>query len=245
MNSLELKRLISIVNLMLLASIALAQHGGEHFNAIQNNWTGSYGGFNIGGIFNDVDLNSNHFGFTDPTETCNANSHFSSLFPGVQFGYLRKLNSNVVLGIEGDFTYNVDQKNKVACSCPLTPSVSDRYTIKNRVQGSIRGRLGYLFNPKILPFLSAGASFADLGASYTNEGGDYYSTNRTQPGWLVGGGLEWDFANSWTLRAEYYYINYNKMNMNIPNIYGLYDPNGNAAVNLSTNNVRVALSYWF
>jgi outer membrane immunogenic protein len=250
MKSFKLKFSTSIMSLTLLSGVAIAQNTKTNMHQAnptknQYNWTGFYGGLNVGGVFNDVDLNSNHFGLTDPTGTCNASSNFSSFFPGVQLGYLRQLESNVILGVEGDFTYNVDQTGKVSCNCPVTPSVSDHYSIKNRLQGSIRGRLGYLVKPQILPFLSAGGSFADLGMAYNNEGGDYYSTNTTQSGWLVGGGLEWGFTHNWSVRAEYYYIDYSSMNMKIPNIYGLYDPNGNAHVNLNANNVRLAINHWF
>lgn len=247
MKSLKLKLSASLVSFTLLSSVAVAQNITTKVssNPIQNNWTGLYGGFNIGGVFNDADLKSNHFGLTDSTGTCNADSNFSSFFPGVQLGYLRQFESKFVLGVEGDFTYNVDQTGNVNCNCPATPGVSDRYSIKNQLQGSIRGRLGYSVHPHILPFVSAGGSFADLGMTYSNEGGDYYSTSTTKPGWLVGAGFEWGFFHTWSVRAEYYYVDYSSMNMSIPNIYGLYDSNGGAHVNLSANNVRLAINHWF
>lgn len=253
MKLIKLKLSISMMSLTFLSSITMAQNtktdrpldymANSKLN--QNNWTGVYGGFTIGGVFNDADLNSNHFGLTDPTGTCNASSNFSSFFPGVQLGYSRQFESKVVLGVEGDFTYNVDQSANISCNCPITPGVADNYTIKNRLQGSIRGRIGYAVKPHILPFISAGGSFADLGMTYSNEAGDYYSTNTTQPGWLVGAGFEWGFMQAWSVRAEYYYVDYNSMNMNLPTIYGLYDSNGRAHTNLSNNNISIAVTHWF
>lgn len=90
----------------------------------------------------------------------------------------------------------------------------------------------------------AGGSLANLGVSYADEGGDYYSKNSTQPGWLVGAGLEWRFKNAWSVRAEYYYTAYNSFDMSIPVTYGLADPNGNARVKINDNNIRVAINYW-
>jgi outer membrane immunogenic protein len=81
--------------------------------------------------------------------------------------------------------------------------------------------------------------------TYNNDGDDYYSTNTTKSGWLIGGGLEWGFTHYWLVRAEYYYIDYSSMNMKIPNIYGLYDPTGSAHINLNVNNVRLAINHWF
>ena len=38
--------------------------------------------------------------------------------------------------------------------------------------------------------------------------------------------------------------NGNAINLKIPSVYGSLDPNGNAHVNLSSNNVVVVLNYW-
>ena len=150
-----------------------------------------------------------------------------------------------MLGVEGDFTYNVNQTGKADCNCTVTPGVFDLYTIKNRLQGSARGRLGYLLKSSILPFISAGGSFADLSMAYNNEVGNVYSTKTIQSGWVVGAGLEWGFADTCSVRAEYYYIDYNKIKMGIPTLYGLYDPNASAAINFNSNNLRLAVNYWF
>lgn len=254
MESIKLKFSTGVISLglMFLSSLTVAQNiktdmSLDHVaysKLNQKKWMGVYGGFNMGGVFNNADLNSNHFGLTGPTGTYKANSNFSSFFPGVQLGYSRQFESKVVLGVEGDFTYNVNQSDQVNSSCSVNPGVVDSYTIKNRLQGAIHGRIGYSIKPHVLPFISAGGSFADLGMAYNNEVGDSYSTNTTQSGWLVGGGLEWRFKQNWSMRAEYYYIDYSSMNMSIPNIYGLYDSTGSAHVNLSANNVRFAINYW-
>jgi outer membrane immunogenic protein len=108
-----------------------------------------------------------------------------------------------------------------------------------------RGRLGYLYKPDFLTFVSAGVSFADLGLSYTNEVANNYSTNQFQPGWLVGGGVEWAAARFWSVRLEYYYNQYNYLNMPMDYIYGVYDGSGHGKLNLSSNNIRLGVNYWF
>lgn len=238
-----------IMSLTFLSDITHAQNSpiiGVESNKtiLSNNWTGFYGGLNIGGIFNDADIHANNLGFVNPDGICDTSSDFSSFFPGLQLGYASQLNSKVVLGVEGDFTYNANQSGKTDCPCNVTPRVSDRFTIKNRLQGSLRGRVGYALDNHLLPFFTAGGSFADLGLTYNNEANDFYSKNSTQAGWLVGTGLEWSFSHKWSIRAEYYYVSYSKLNMNIPNIYGLSDPNGGAHANLSANNIRFAINYW-
>jgi len=116
------------------------------------------------------------------------------------------------------------------------------------MQTSIKGRLGHILNwdkNTLLPYLTAGASFANAGLTYKNEASDYYSNNTTKAGWLIGTGIEWLFKQHWSLRAEYYYVNYGKtINLKIPSIYGLLDPNGHARINLSSNNIVLSLNYW-
>ena len=136
MNFFKLMLSTSIIHLTLFSGIAVAQSTMTEVHPnFENSWTGIYGGFNIGSIFNNAGLRSNHLGLTDPTGTCNANLTFTSFFPGLQLGYLSQFESNIVLGVEGDFTYNANQTGRVACTCPLTPNVSDSYAIKDRLQG--------------------------------------------------------------------------------------------------------------
>jgi outer membrane immunogenic protein len=207
-------------------------------------WTGFYAGPEMGVNFNDADLNAHHPGFTNPSGTCNENAEFSSFYPGVQLGYAREF-SRFVLGVEGSFTYNVKNSSTFNCTCPTNPNVSDHFSITDRLQTSVRGRIGYAVDHHLMPFLTVGGSFADLGLNYHNEGGDHYSTSATKAGWLAGVGLEWLFLNNWSVSAEYLYTAYSDLNMKIPTIYGLTDTNGSAHTKLYTNNVEVAFNYWF
>jgi outer membrane immunogenic protein len=208
-------------------------------------WSGFYGGISLGGNFSSTELHSSHLGFVNPVGTCNLNSSIDSFFPGVQFGYLHQFESNVVLGVETDFTYNTQDRANILCPCPTNLVAKDRFTAKNRLQGSLRGRLGYALDHNLLPFVSVGVSFADMGIKYDNEGGDLYNKSATQVGWLAGAGLEWGFSDNLSVRAEYFYKAYNNLNIPIPSVYGLTDPNGGAHLNINDNTFRVALNYWF
>lgn len=212
------------------------------------NWTGFYAGVNAGFIFNYVQLQSNQPGFTNPSGQCNHNSHFSALSPGMQLGYLHQFPNSFAAGIEADFSTNSIQSATLRCSCPYTPGVSDRFSFKNQMQRSIKGRAGRALNwnnSMILPYLTAGASFAKTGLTYSNEGNDYYSTSNTKAGWLIGAGIEWPFRKNWSLRAEYSYTGYgNAGKLNLPSVYGLLDSYGSARSDLNTNSLMVAINYW-
>lgn len=213
-----------------------------------SNWTGFYAGLNAQFAFNNLQLRSEQIGFTNPSEQCNGRSNSSTLIPGIQLGYMYQFPHSFVTGVETNVTFNTNQKSTLRCRCPDNPYVSDSFSFKEQMQRSVKGRAGrtLIWNKNILlPYLTAGASFANAGLTYKNEGGDYYSKNTTQEGWLIGAGIEWSFRQHWSLRAEYSYIDYgNAIQLKLPSVYGLIDPNGNARVDLQTNNVLVAINYW-
>jgi outer membrane immunogenic protein len=84
-----------------------------------------------------------------------------------------------------------------------------------------------------------------MGINYSNEGANSYNKSATQAGWLAGAGLEWGFSDDLSVRAEYYYSAYNRLNIAIPNVYGLTDPNGAGHLNVTDNTLKIALNYWF
>jgi outer membrane immunogenic protein len=214
-------------------------------NTFPEFWSGFYGGLSLGGNFSSAELHSNQLGFINPDGSCNVDASLSSFFPGVQFGYLHQYRSNLVVGVEADFSYNTQERSTITCPCPENFIAQDKFTARNTLQGSLRGRLGYALNSNLLPYISAGVSFADMGIRYANEGGDVYSKSATQAGWLVGAGLEWGFSDKLTVRGEYYYKAYNSLNIPVPSVYGLSDANGAGHLNFNDNTVRVALNYWF
>ena len=207
-------------------------------------WSGLYGGGNIGGIFNRASINSQHVALSNLNGICSNRVGFSSFFAGAQAGGVHQFDSNVVLGVEGDFTYNISQNGTIQCDCEFDSSIYDQLSLKNRNQGSIRGRLGYAINHNFLPYFTAGGSFANMGLTYTNEASDHYNASQIQPGWVVGGGLEWAYSARWSVRLEYYYNRYNQLQMSMPIIYGVTDLSSGANANLYTNNIRAAVNYW-
>lgn len=229
---------------MSMVGLANANNNSSH----SNSWTGFYAGVDTGVVFNNTELRSQQLAFTNPSERCDTTSNFSSFFPGVHLGYMHQFPHYFVSGIEANVSFNTNQNNKLSCQCPDNPNVSDRFSFKNQMQSSIKGRGGPALNWNkniLLPYVTTGASFAHTGLSYKNEGGDLYAKSTTQTGWLIGGGIEWSFKHNWSLRAEYSHVDYGNMTkLKIPSVYGLVDPNGQAHIDLNTNNILVAISYW-
>jgi opacity protein-like surface antigen len=231
----------------LLACLAqVLSHTNAHAAEEAMGFTGVYAGASAGFLVNGQGLTAHHAGFTQLDGACDSNGEFLSFAPSAQIGFTYELQSKVVLGLEADFSYNVNQSGRLACRCPTNVIVNDSFTSLNRLQGSLRARIGYAMKDStFLPFVILGGSLADLGLSYSNEINDSYSAETARMGWLVGAGLEWKLARAWSLRAEYQFVAYTSINLEIPTIYSLTDPAGSANANFYANQMRFAVSYWF
>ncbi len=246
-----MKKLSIIAKSILIAmSVVGAANADENLSqySMLNTWTGFYVGANAGFIFNSVQLKSQQLGFRSQSGKCNTSSDYFSFSPGIQLGYTYQFPTYFVTGIEANVNFNTHQNDSLDCNCPFNAEVTDHFSFRNRLQSSIKGRVGQVVNwnqTSLLPYVTAGASFANVGITYNNEGGDHYSQNTNQAGWLVGAGIELALMEKWSLRAEYNYVNYgNAVNLPIWSVYGLVDPNGKGHAKLSSNNIILAMNYW-
>jgi outer membrane immunogenic protein len=99
-------------------------------------------------------------------------------------------NGQIVYGVEGDIGYSGND------------NTSAGITSKNRVNGSVRGRIGYDLNPFLL-YGTAGVAATDNKVS-----GPTGSDTNTAFGYTVGAGAEAFVTNNITARIEYRYTDY-------------------------------------
>ena len=106
-----------------------------------------------------------------------------------------------VLGVEGD----IDWAN-------LNGNVSDAYCTTNLLAncetksnwlGTARARVGYAFD-RVLFYGTGGAAFGNIQAG--PNGGTLSSA--TEYGWTAGAGIEAAFAQNWTAKIEYLYVDF-------------------------------------
>ncbi|NLR95599.1 porin family protein [Rhizobium sp. P38BS-XIX] len=145
-----------------------------------NNWSGFY----IGGA---GDWNAGHF---------NRNGD-AYAFGGQAFTGYNWQQGQIVYGVEADLGYSG------------ADSTRNGLTAKNGVNGSVRGRLGYDFNP----FMLYGTAGLALGQNKLSD--DTSSDSKTAVGYTVGAGAETMLTNNITARLEYRYTDYGKKNFNL------------------------------
>jgi len=207
-------------------------------------WLGWYGGGQVGALFSSLNMNANHIALSNWFGRCDHDVQHTGGLLGAQAGFLQPWKGAWVLGIEGDFSYFLSQSLQHQCACDYDQAIYDAFGFKQRNQGSIRGRLGYQLGQTGLTYLSVGASFANLSASYTNEVTNQYQASQIKPGWTIGGGFEWMFHSQWSMRLEYLYSQYQTLTLGIPSIYGIDDPQGRGQFSLTTNLLRLGINRW-
>ncbi len=193
-------------------------------------WTGLYAGFQLGyefGTSNVVSVDTAAGGVLDAV-----NSRKNGLIGGGHAGYLFSTQSLPVLGglagrngafgigtagvvgIEGDIDASSPRANN------FLPGAGVSDSVREGVQGSIRGRLGVAFD-RALVYATGGVAFGGLDSSDIAPGGagtDQFSQVKT--GYTVGGGVEYAFTNTISARVEYRYTDFGTFTNNLANSTG-------------------------
>lgn len=121
---------------------------------------------------------------------------------GFWAGYNWQLSRNFVYGIEADIGLtNATQRDRVFGAVDVDSKID--------LFGSVRGRAGYAVD-RTLFYATAGLAWANI---EQRAGPLLLSESETAVGYVVGGGIEYAFDNSWIARAEYLYSNYGDSNV--------------------------------
>ena len=179
------------------------------------NWTGFYVGSNAGYSWGSQDNSL----VTSTGVTVQSNSdHLNGFVGGGQIGYNWQVNQ-WVFGLEADFQGS-GQKADGSLLLPgsgfnilVIPTTSIAYTDKLDWFGTVRGRVGYAMGDRgtWLPYLTGGWAYGHGSVSGTTTFGataTSFSGSQDYSGWTVGGGVEWAFADHWSAKVEYLYIDF-------------------------------------
>jgi outer membrane immunogenic protein len=130
----------------------------------------------------------------------------SGLEGGVQAGYNFQ-SGPWVFGVEGDIE---------------ATGASDTFAswkFSNPWFGTVRGRAGYTFD-NILVYGTGGLAFGELRGEKFNLPG--LSESHTTAGWTLGVGAEFKFAQSWSAKVEYLYVDLADSNFTITGVPNAY-----------------------
>jgi outer membrane immunogenic protein len=179
-------------------------------------WTGFYVGANAGYGWASYDA----FG----TEK------MKGFIGGGQLGYNWQI-SSFVLGAEADIQYSAQKRTETTVIGGVT------FTGESKVPwfGTARGRVGYAFD-SVLIYGTGGVAWSNLKASVSALGATV-STETTKMGWTAGAGVEWMFMPSWSVKAEYLYIDSGTTDLTVAGV--------TASGKLKDQIARIGVNYHF
>ncbi|HEY0147206.1 MAG: outer membrane protein [Methylovirgula sp.] len=186
-------------------------------------WSGVYLGGQVG-----YGWGTTHF--TDPAGPFPGLSQ-SGVIGGVHIGYNYQV-SQFVFGLEGDVNGSSERDTGVTADGILN------YSLRENIDASIRGRVGYAFD-RVLIYATGGGAYGSFHTGY-NDGVTFDGFNHGRIGWTVGGGIEYAIDNNWSVRAEYRYTDYGHFTD-----FPASDAGGPVNFHIRDNRAQVGFSYKF
>ena len=211
------------------------------------NWGGIYFGANGGYGFGNSE-------WSDPNNASGLGSTGNFSTTGFLVGPTVGVNFQTdafVFGIEGDFDASwLDGKSSSGFCGSGFPGggggalgfgVAAQCETKNTWLSTVRARVGYAAD-RVLFYGTAGGAFGSIEAG-ANGG----LISSTKAGWTAGAGVEVAFADNWTARVEYLYVDLENATCNTANPCGLDAPGvpANQTVKFNANLIRLGVDYKF
>jgi outer membrane immunogenic protein len=218
-------------------------------------WGGGYIGINGGYAFGQSQWSD---ALNPSGNSSSGNFHVNGGLVGVTAGVSGQWGA-WVLGVEGDFDWQGLNGSSSSSFCTslftstaIPPPTVTAAGLSCKTQsnwfGTVRARFGYAWD-RVLVYGTAGGAGVNVQTSLTGL------PTQTNPefGWTAGAGLEWAFAENWTVKFEYLFVD---LAQNAVCNHGYscgYDAaavsaavlalNSNSAVKLNENIVRVGLNF--
>jgi outer membrane immunogenic protein len=205
------------------------------------NWGGIYFGVNGGYGFGNSE-------WTDPANPSISALSSTGTFDVTGFLVGATLGANFqtdawVFGIDGDFDASWLDGKSSSPFCSSVGFTGGQCETKNTWLGTLRGRVGYAAD-RVLFYVTGGGAYGNIEAGI----GSGFS-NSSEPGWTAGAGVEAAFADNWTARLEYLYVDLENGSCNSPGTCGLdkFSPpvSANDAVKFNANLIRFGVDYKF
>jgi outer membrane immunogenic protein len=178
-------------------------------------WSGFYVGANLGGAWAHRDV----------TDTFNPGLNFSSgsnngvFIAGGQVGANYQF-SNFVVGLEATFDWaSNNNSGTTGIAVPALGGNIVQVTSNNTWVSTLAGRFGVAFDRVLVYGKGGGAWLGNNSFTVTNvttTASVTGSNSNTTSGWLAGAGIEWAFANNWTVKFEYDYIGLSGRTFTVP-----------------------------
>jgi outer membrane immunogenic protein len=173
-------------------------------------WTGFYVGGNLGGAWAHTTVTDSIFGLN-----FSGGNNSGVFVAGGQVGGNYQIN-NFVVGVEGTFDW-ASNNNSAATGIVVPVLGTVAVTSNNTWLSTLAGRFGVAYDRVLFYGKGGGAWVGNSGFTVTSGLGSITgSSSSNTSGWMAGAGLEWAFANNWTVKFEYDYIGLSSRSFTVP-----------------------------
>jgi outer membrane immunogenic protein len=197
-------------------------------------WTGFYVGAHGGGAWgklDTVDVLLAQAGGSFATQSI----HPQGYFAGGQIGFNYQFANTWVVGIEADAAGSrIDTQGAL----PVLTSIVDDYVANLESFGTVRGRLGFGWGHWLL-YGTGGWAWGHVRANLTFPFTDVVTQNHS--GWTAGAGIEYAIAPTWTIKAEYLFLDLGTRTYTFATSF----PTLPTTANLTVNTFKVGVNYKF
>jgi outer membrane immunogenic protein len=170
---------------------------------------------------------------------------------GGQIGYNWQVSNNFLWGFEADANALGGSASRLVTGfAVINPADVFTTTAQTTFLATVRGRLGVTFDRALLyatgGLAIANTKFTDSFGSFGNTSIAAISSSSTHAGWTVGGGFEYGFADNWSAKLEYLYVDLGSVDTRIPScaLCGIGSDIG-VSHKYTENIVRFGLNYRF
>lgn len=199
-----------------LAAVALLQFAGSDDVYAESNWLGCYAGAHGGYAHGSSDITDQVYAegpFAGVTAWNAAGDVISPSSDGIlgggQLGCDTVIATGIVAGIVGD----ISALDASASGVSDVAGGDTRASFDVDWTATLRARLGTTIHDSLV-YVTGGVAFADISIAASDDGSIIgpgimsISGSETKTGWVVGGGVEWQFAPNMTLGMEYLHIGF-------------------------------------
>ena len=241
------------LGLGLLATTALAAYGAEAlagsptpYAPVSVPWVGWYAGVNVGGSWGRSQTDFGITGFLSTTISASDSLTGSGFIGGGQIGYNWLVDPNWLIGAEADIQGSGAKASATRFDTVDTEGVITNYQTKIEWFGTVRGRLGYVFDRRILLYATGGLAYGNVSISGTSipalGAPATFSNSDVNVGWTAGAGVEgvaWD--PRWTWKVEYLYLDLGSLDSAVPTAF----IKTHATTNFTDQVVRAGLNFHY
>lgn len=191
--------------------------------ASAQDFSGPYVGAQIGYAWSDAEMPYGNVG--GPFVFSQDDANIDGVVLGGRAG-MNWQNGSWIFGVEGDVEW-------ADMSGDDGGSGGDVNGVDVNWQGSIRGRLGYAFDPTTAVFVTAGWQFQDVDADSPTDG----DVNETIDGFVYGIGLEHRYNDRWSATIDYRHADMNEQRFSFP------IDNYDEGITTDSDTVRIGFNY--